>query len=76
MSGLNGAATSPFNQSVKEKCMETVVLIETLIGVILATVLGLFTRKDLIARYPIYPLPSWNGGDEDDGGVSSGPDDV
>lgn len=56
--------------------METVVLIETLIGVIAVTILGFFTLKDLIARYPIYPLPSWNGGDEDDGDVGSGPDDI
>jgi hypothetical protein len=67
MSGYNGAAANCVLQRARQgEIMETVVLIETLIGVILVTVLGFFTLKDLIARYPIYPAPFMDGDERDD----------
>lgn len=56
----------PFDQSVKEKFVDSVSLIELLIGVAAVTVVAVFTLRDLIARYPIYPVPFLNGEDRDD----------
>jgi hypothetical protein len=46
--------------------MDTVYLIEVVIGVVVVAMLGLFTLRDLIVRYPIYPAPFVSGGDKDD----------
>lgn len=64
--GGPGLVPVPFDQSAKENLVDSVSLIELLIGVAAVTVVAVFTLRDLITRYPIYPAPFLDGEDRDD----------